>query len=216
MSAATELVLVRHGETAWNRARRIQGHIDIELNDVGHRQARRAGRRLATEPIAAIISSDLLRARQTADAIAQACRLPIEIDARLRERAFGAFEGRGHAELQRDCAADYARWRSREPDFALPGGGESLAGFQQRVEQVLHEITERHAGARVVVVTHGGVLDAAYRIGSGLAITAPRTVDLLNASLNRLRRVQGRFELAGWADVAHLAETLDDIDPPAG
>lgn len=213
--SATELVLVRHGETAWNRARRIQGHIDIALNEVGHQQAWRTGRRLALEPIAGIVSSDLARARQTAAAIAQACGLPVEIDLRLRERAFGAFEGRDHAEIERDCAADYARWKAREPDFALPGGGESLSEFQARVEQVLGELAERFSGARVVVVTHGGVLDAAYRMGSGLALTAPRTFDLLNASLNRLHRVGGRFQLGSWADVSHLSASLDDVEPDA-
>ena len=213
--SATELVLVRHGETAWNRARRIQGHTDIALNELGHQQAQRTGRRLARESISAVVSSDLSRAHQTASAIAQACGLPVQSDARLRERAFGAFEGRDHAELQRDWAADYARWKAREPDFVLPGGGESLSQFQLRIEQVLYELAERHIGARVVVVAHGGVLDAAYRMGSGLALTAPRTFDLLNASVNRLHYVGARFELGGWGDVSHLSASLDDVEPNA-
>ena len=210
--SVTELVLVRHGETTWNRARRIQGHIDIALSELGVQQAQATARKLATERVAAIISSDLTRAYQTARTIGQACGLPVAIDARLRERALGAFEGRTHAELQRDHADDYARWKAREPDFVLPGRAESLAAFQARVEQVLAELAAAHPNARIVVVTHGGVLDAARRIGGAMPLTAPRTFDLPNASLNRLRYADGRFEVLDWADVAHLGASLDDVE----
>ncbi|HWS75234.1 MAG TPA: histidine phosphatase family protein [Quisquiliibacterium sp.] len=211
----TELVLLRHGVTAWNRAKRFQGHIDIPLDDEGHRQARLAARRLAREPVAAVYASDLGRAVQTAMPIAEALGLPLQSEPGLRERHYGAFEGLDHDALQRDHADAYVRWREREPDFALPGGGETLRTFHARVDAALRRIVLRHPGKRVVAVTHGGVLDCVYRIASGLDLTAPRRHDLLNASLNRIAWDGARFRLLVWADVDHLGAALDDIEARA-
>lgn len=208
----TELVLVRHGVTAWNRARRFQGHIDIPLDDEGHRQARLAAGRLASEPVAAVYASDLGRARQTAEPIARALGLPLGVEPGLRERHYGAFEGLDHDALERDHAEAYARWRAREPDFALPGGGESLRSFHARVQAALQRLVLCHPGERVVAVTHGGVLDCVYRIATGLDLSAPRRHEILNASLNRVAWDGGRFRLVAWADVAHLESALDDVD----
>lgn len=211
-AAVTELVLLRHGVTAWNRARRFQGHIDIPLDAEGHRQARLAARRLAGEPVAAVYSSDLGRAVQTAQPIAQALGLPLATEPGLRERHYGLFEGLDHDTIEREHPDAYARWRAREPDFALPGGGETLRTFSARVEAALRRLVLRHPGVRVVAVTHGGVLDCAYRLASGLDLGAPRRHDLLNASLNRLVWDGERFRLCCWADVAHLESALDDVE----
>lgn len=211
----TELVLVRHGVTAWNRARRFQGHIDIPLDADGHRQARCLAQRLAREPMAAVYASDLTRARQTAEPIAQALGLPLRTEPLLRERHYGAFEGQDHEALARDHGEAYARWRARDPDFALPGGGESLRSFDARVQAALQRLVQHHPGQRVVAVTHGGVLDCVYRIAAGLELSAPRTHDLLNASLNRIAWDGTRFRLLGWADVTHLETALDDLEARA-
>lgn len=157
-------------------------------------------------------TSDLLRARQTAEAIAASHELALRIEPRLRERHYGRFEGRTRDEIERDDAQAYRRWRAREPGFALPGGGESLLELHARVEQALRELAQRHAGRTVVAVTHGGVLDCAFRIATGLAIEEPRTHDLLNASLNRIAWDGRRFRLVAWADASHLAETRDDVE----
>ncbi|HYF58810.1 MAG TPA: histidine phosphatase family protein, partial [Burkholderiaceae bacterium] len=137
--APTDLVLLRHGETAWNRERRIQGQLDVPLNDEGLRQAEAAARRLAAQaahyrlvpapgcPAPALVSSDLQRCRQTAEPIARALGLEPAWDARLRERGYGPFETRTYAEVQRDSAEAFARWLSRDPDFALEGA-ETLRG----------------------------------------------------------------------------------------
>ena len=211
----TELVLVRHGVTAWNRARRFQGHIDIPLDDEGHRQARLAAQRLAQEPIGAVYASDLDRAVQTARPIARALGLELGSEPGQRERHYGAFEGLDHATLEREHAEAFARWRARDPDFPLPGGGETLRDLSARVEAALLRLALRHPGQRVVAVTHGGVLDCAYRIASGLEIDAPRRHDLLNASLNRIAWDGARFRLVGWGDVAHLEAALDDVEARA-
>lgn len=210
-----ELILVRHGVTAWNKDRRFQGQIDIPLDDEGREQAERTGRRLARETVDAVYSSDLGRAWQTAGAIASALGLAVRAEHGLRERNYGAFEGCTHDEIRLHQPQAYARWHAREPGFDLPGGGESLETFHARVLATLQALARRHPGERVVAVTHGGVLDCAYRIASGLPIEAPRGHDLLNASLNRIGWGGGRFSLLGWADVAHLAESADDVEARA-
>ena len=212
----TELVLIRHGVTAWNRERRFQGQIDIALDDEGLAQAALTGRRLAGWPLDAVYASDLARARQTAEPIAAARGLATRFDSRLRERHYGSFEGRTHDELERVEAEAWRRWRSREPDFGLPGGGESLRAFHARVASALLDLVRLHPGQTVVVVTHGGVLDIAYRMATGLPLEAPRRHDLLNASLNRIGWDGREFSLIAWADVAHLeaepGAALDDVE----
>jgi probable phosphoglycerate mutase len=221
---STELVLVRHGETAWNREQRIQGQLDTPLNDEGLRQARAAARavgadpsrwRLAPEPgraPPALASSDLLRCRQTAEPIAAALGLVPAFDARLRERAYGVFEGRTYPEVRRDMADRFERWLARDPDFDVDGG-ESLRGFAARVEAALRELAAAHAGRTLVLVTHGGVLDVAHRLARGLPLTVPRDWEIPNASLNRLRVADGRFEIVAWGEVGHWRDALDEIGP---
>jgi len=222
----TDLILLRHGETAWNRERRIQGQLDTPLNDEGIRQARAAARhlaarsaryRLAPEPGRAppvMVCSDLQRCRQTAEPIAAATGLDTVFDARLRERAYGVFEGRTYPEVQRDLAGQFERWLARDPDFDVDGG-ESLAAFQRRVEAVITELAAHHAGRTLVVVTHGGVLDIVHRMARGMPLTATRDFEVANASLNRLRFAAGRFEIVEWGDVSHWRGALDEIGPTA-
>jgi probable phosphoglycerate mutase len=206
----TELVLVRHGLTAWNRETRFQGPIDIPLDPEGHEEAERAAQALAEQalaaPVSAVYSSDLTRARQTAEPIARRLGLPVRVDPAMRERHYGAFEGLTPEELQRDWGPAFARWRGRELDFALPGGGESLRGFHDRVLAAIEAMAARHPGERVVAVTHGGVLDSIYRIASGLAADEPRRFELNNASINRIGWNGEQFSVLGWGDVSHLAK----------
>ncbi|HVL56864.1 MAG TPA: histidine phosphatase family protein [Burkholderiaceae bacterium] len=220
------LILVRHGETAWNRERRVQGHLDVPLNDEGMRQARATAERLATDaarygltPVPgvaepAIVASDLARAWQTAQAIAQATGLPLAPpEPRLRERAYGDFEGLCYEDIHRDRGAEFARWVSRDLDFNV-AGGESLRAFFDRSAQVLTELAQSARGT-LVVVTHGGVLDCAYRMATGMPLEQPRTHELLNASLNRIRWDGRRFLLVDWGDVSHWRPALDDTTDAA-
>ena len=208
----TELIMIRHGVTAWNKERRFQGQIDIPLDDEGLRQAQLLGQSMAGAALAAVYASDLTRARQTAEPLASALGLPVVAEPGLRERHYGDFEGCTWDELQREHAADFARWRAREPDFSLPGGGETLLALHDRVEATMRALAARHPGASVVAVTHGGVLDCAYRIATGLGMREPRQHDLLNASINRIVFDGERFSLVGWADVAHLRQADDAIE----
>jgi probable phosphoglycerate mutase len=203
MSDATRLVLVRHGETDWNRTGRIQGHTDIALNAAGRRQATQAAEALRDCGLDAIVSSDLLRARETAAAIAEACGLPLAIDNSLRERCFGAHEGRTYAQVLAANPAEAQRWQQRDPDFEPPGG-ESLRRFHARAVAAARRLAAAHRGQQLALVAHGGVLDALYRAAMGLPPEAPRQWNLDNASIHRLLDTGDALVVLHWGDTRHL------------
>ncbi|HCL87382.1 MAG TPA: histidine phosphatase family protein [Comamonadaceae bacterium] len=208
---ATRIIAIRHGETAWNVDTRIQGHLDIALNDTGLRQARRVAAALAGESVAAIYSSDLQRAWATAQAIAQTTGAPLAADAGLRERCFGDFEGRTFAQIEQESPEHARLWRKRDPEFTPAGGGESLTALRERVQETVHRLAARHGGEQVVLVAHGGVMDVLYRLATRLDLQAPRTWQLANAAINRLLWTPGGLSLVGWADTQHLEDGgLDD------
>lgn len=199
----TQLILVRHGETLWNREKRMQGQTDTVLSETGRQQAAALGRRLSTMAFAALYSSDLLRAWDTARAIAEQTGREIVTDSRLRERRFGIFEGLTHDEISGRYPHELACFLSRDPGYVVPEG-ESARAFHARCLPCLQEIAERHRGEEVVVVTHGLVLDALYRAAHGMAFGEPRTVPLINGSLNVFRYGGSAWQLEIWGDVAHL------------
>ncbi len=208
---ATRIIAIRHGETAWNVATRLQGHLDIELNPTGREQARRLGLALAQESISAIYSSDLLRAWETARAIADATGQPLTPHQGLRERGFGVFQGMTYAEIEATWPEQSRHWRQRTPHWA-PDGGESLLAVRQRIYNTANELAARHIGQQIVLVAHGGVLDALYRAATGQEVQAPRTWHLGNAAINRLLWTPEGMALVGWADTRHLEDgTLDEV-----
>jgi len=202
---ATRLIAIRHGETAWNVDTRLQGHLDIGLNDRGRWQAARVAQALAEEPIEAIYASDLQRAWDTAGAIAQATGTPRQAQPGLRERSFGILQGKTHAEIEADWPEQAQRWRQRDPQWA-PEGGESLLALSQRIVQTTAELAARHMGGQIVLVAHGGVLDALYRAATGQELQAPRSWKLGNAAINRLLWTPEGLTLVGWADTRHLED----------
>jgi len=185
----------------------MQGQTDTPLSGAGRIQAAALGARLAKAGFAALYSSDLSRAFDTARAVADAAGCDVVSDARLRERAFGVFEGLTQAEIAARYPAELARFQSRDPDYAVPEG-ESARVFHARCLGCLAEIAARHAGADVVVVTHGLVLDAVYRAAHGMPFETPRAVPLLNASLNVFTHVESAWRMQAWGDVAHLDEAV--------
>ncbi|KVU68639.1 phosphoglycerate mutase [Burkholderia ubonensis] len=212
--ATTQILFIRHGETAWNRIKRIQGHIDIPLADSGLAQAQRLAVRLARETrdgarVDAIYSSDLMRAQQTAQSAADALGLPLVLRAGLRERAYGIFQGHDSTEIEARFPDAYAAWQTRDPGFE-PEGGESQRAFYHRVLHALEPIVAAHPGGRIACVAHGGVLDCVYRFANGLDLAAPRNYQLLNTSINVVDYVDGRANVVQWADVSHLDEASDD------
>lgn len=207
----TRLCLVRHGETAWNAERRLQGHLDVPLNKTGHLQAAAAASHLADMHFTAIYCSDLARARQTATAIGAASSLTAITDPALRERHYGAFQGLTYDEARAQHPVAYARFVERDPSFAFSDGGESLTSFALRVHAALQRIVTRHPAQQVLVVTHGGVLDIAHRLATGADLESPRNFTIPNAALNWLEFDGTRWRLLSWADLSHLATSRDEL-----
>ena len=210
---ATRILAIRHGETAWNVATRIQGQLDIGLNDTGRWQAPRTAQALAHEDIAAVYSSDLSRAFETAQTIANAlsarCALQVVPHLGLRERHFGHFQGKTWAEIETHWPEDALQWRQRDPEWS-PIEGESLLQLRERIAQCVHELAQQHTGEQIVLVAHGGVMDVLYRLATGQSTQAPRTWHLGNAAINRLLWTPQSVTLVGWADTSHLDETPRD------
>jgi probable phosphoglycerate mutase len=213
MEHTTRILAIRHGETAWNVDTRIQGHLDIPLNDTGRWQAQRLARALAArDAIHAVYSSDLQRAHDTAQAIAAATGAPLRTHTGLRERGFGIFEGRTYAEIEQTWPAESEHWRRRTPDWQPPQGGESLIQVRARILQTLQELAAPHAGQQIVLVAHGGVMDQLYRLATGQELQAPRTWQLGNTAVNRLLWTPEGLSLVGWADTSHLEDdALDEF-----
>jgi len=206
----TRIIAVRHGETDWNLATRIQGKIDIPLNANGRWQAQRLARTLAAlDPLTAIYTSDLSRARETAQATSDATGLALCLEPALRERGFGHFEGHTFVEAEEAWPRETARWRERDPDWA-PRGGETLSAVRERVLRATDALASRHRGEQILLVAHGGVIDALYRAATGLDIRSPRTWPLGNASINRLLWTPQGLSLVGWSDTAHLEREGQD------
>ncbi|HQR21542.1 MAG TPA: histidine phosphatase family protein [Burkholderiaceae bacterium] len=207
----TTLLVIRHGETAWNAEHRIQGHLDIPLSPAGMRQAACLAERLGGAAIDAVYSSELARAWLTAAPLAERLGLEIMSDTRLRERSFGLFEGLTLDEIATRHPEPFRRWRERDPAWTVDGG-ESGLDLIDRVLGALHDIVTRHPGGTVAVVTHGGVLDVVYRAARTLPWDAPRQHQMLNASINRLSAVAPplTMNIIDWADVAHLEQARDE------
>jgi 2,3-bisphosphoglycerate-dependent phosphoglycerate mutase len=201
----TDLILLRHGETDWNRELRFQGHVDVGLNDIGLEQARRLARRLAGEIAHRLYASDLLRAQQTAQPVSGLMSLPTVSDAALREQSFGAVDGMSVDDIKAQHPQAWEGWLRFHEDYCMPEG-ESTRQFHARVMDAVHRLIAAHPAQTLVVVTHGGVLDMIYRTARSLGLNGPRQSDIPNAGLNRVRVHDGRIDILAWADTAHLAD----------
>ena len=202
---ATRILAIRHGETAWNVDTRIQGHLDIPLNDTGLQQASWLAQSLAErDALHAIYASDLSRAHVTAQTIGQALGLSVTPHTGLRERAFGDFQGRTFTEIEAELPEHARHWRQRTPDWAPPGAGESLLALRERVLATVDALAARHLGEQIALVAHGGVMDVLYRAATRLDLQAPRTWLLPNTAVNRLLWTPEGLSLVGWADTSHL------------
>jgi 2,3-bisphosphoglycerate-dependent phosphoglycerate mutase len=204
----TKVVLVRHGETAWNRVGRIQGHTDSDLTSTGVRQAKAIGEMLGGQRFDHLVSSDLGRALRTAQLIAPKTGLEVRMEARFRERGFGIAEGKTYAEIDREFPEMFSRIRDTDPEYAAPGG-ESRRQFHERICSVMDEYANSFRGKSLLVVTHGGVLAAIYRRLSGLPIASPHKIDIPNAGYNCLRHDGHNWQIQVWGEVGHLPARTD-------
>lgn len=213
MPAITHISLVRHGETDWNASRRLQGHIDIPLNNNGLEQAAQLAVAFSQRQFRfdAMYSSDLLRAHQTAIPLATVLALPLTTDAALRERHMGVLQGLTGDEAAVQQADHWHDFKNSTPGKDL-AGGECPQTFRQRVQDAISELASQHPGQHILLVTHGGVLDMVYRIAKDMPLDGARSVAFPNAALNRIKVSSQGWEVEQWADTSHLTrESLDEV-----
>ena len=198
------LLLVRHGQTIWNAEHRYQGQTDIPLSPLGEAQALAVSRRLAGEQIDAMYSSDLQRARHTASHIAALPPLDVREDRRLREMAFGEWEGLTYAEITARDPQRLAEWASHSPG-ASPPAGETREALEMRVQALLSDIAARHADQTVLLVAHGGTLLTLLALALGLPAETRWRFRLDHATLSELHLYENTAVLALLNDACHLA-----------
>ncbi len=204
-TGCTVFLVVRHGETVENARGRWQGQLDGSLTARGIAQAEALGRRLATWPIDYLYSSDLGRARHTAERIAAHTGHVIHQDARLRERHYGIFQSLSAEEIAASYPEDWARHQSLDPDYVMPGG-ESLRQLHERSVAWFEEMKAHHAGATVLVVTHGGVLASLLRHVLGLPLARSRRFTVRHTALNVFVYQEDGWLLETWGDCSHLGD----------
>ena len=203
MDQTTTITLIRHGETEWNLSGRWQGHADSPLSARGVDQANALGERVKKEKFDFYYSSDLRRALHTSELVGDPSGMIAEPFPKLRERDLGVLEALNTDEMMERYPEVYASFRNDGPDFQVPKG-ESFRQFYNRCADAIEEIAEKHPGAKVALVTHGGVLGAVFRYILKLSLDSERNFVLLNCSLNRIEKKKDGWNLISWGDVAHL------------
>ena len=210
----TRFCLVRHGETDWNVARRLQGHTDIALNACGHAQAMQLALALKKSNLQfdVLYTSDLQRAADTANAIVECFNLPAIANGELRERHLGTLQG---LTIDEAPLAEPELWRAhiaRELDHEM-SGGERIHQFSRRIRNTLEALRQKHLGKTILLVSHGGALDMMYRITTDQALDAERIAAVPNASLNWISHDGQSWKLDRWGDTSHLdGLALDNLD----
>lgn len=211
-----EVYLVRHGETLWNAARRIQGQSNSALTEKGERQAHQVADRVKKLGITHVISSDLGRARRTAEIIADACGCSVNLDPRLRELNMGVLEQRPIDLLSEEEEG----WRRSMIDGTENGRipeGETMAELADRMHEALNACLNLPAGSRPLLVSHGMALGVLVGTLLGLPAHAERRLRLRNCSLSRVDHQQSAWLASGWVvetagDISHLdAPALDEL-----
>lgn len=204
-----QLLLVRHGATAWNAAGRLQGQSDVPLSPPGQAQAQALARAIATESVQAVYSSDLQRARQTAHCIATALDLPVQYDARWREMSFGLWESLNWEEIQQRDAATWAAWQA-DPLHVAPPQGETLTQVHDRVKAALTCLVAAQQTHSVVVVSHGGPLRLLLCLALGLPPQAHWRFQVDPGSLSELLLYGQEATLSRLNYLPHPAGENDD------
>lgn len=206
-------MLVRHGESTWNREHRIQGQLDPPLSPDGVRQAQLLAERLAGREFAAFYTSDLQRAAQTAEAIGKAIGMSAEPMPAVREIFLGDWEGLTTDQIAQRYPEAWAAW-VEEPHWDVVPGGEGEAAFEVRVTAALDQLTQRHPAGDVLTVTHGGVIQIALHRVIGTPSRGLFPFRIQNASISLIERRSGRAVISGVNDIAHLEKALvRDVGP---
>ena len=178
----TEIILIRHGETEWNSQKRMQGHSNSDLSEVGRAQIQALGEFMKNESFDHIYSSDSLRARQTAEAITQYSGHTLQFDQRIREKNLGVFEGLTSTEAKERHPEIYRLFKTAGANYVIDEG-ESTQQLLERALEFIEEIRLRHPQERVVMVTHGGVVRVLMKHALGLSIDAPTRFIIKNTGI---------------------------------
>jgi probable phosphoglycerate mutase len=201
------LLLVRHGQSTWNRQHRIQGQLDPPLSDEGRSQAERLGQRLSGRRLAGFYSSDLKRAFETSQLIGALIGMDPEPVAGLREIYLGDWEGLNTTDLAQRFPEAWAKW-SEEPNWDVVPGGEGAARFEARAAAALDAILQRHSHGDVLVVTHGGLIQVVLHRILGHASRGLFPFKIQNASISVIEKRDGRMVIGGVNDTSHLEPAL--------
>jgi len=210
--SSTKLIIIRHGETLWNVEGKKQGQLDSPLTALGIKQAKALAQRLTEESFTALYASDLGRAYKTAEYIAARTNHKISPERELRERNFGIFQGLTNKQIKNKYSAEYHSHLTDTVNYVIPEG-ESLRQFYERNTACLENLTARHAGEIIAVVTHGGIIDGWFRYIFDLPLETVRRAKLWNASINCIvHEDTGGWTLHTWGDVSHVKSLrhLDD------
>lgn len=203
----TRICFIRHGETDWNVAKRIQGQTDVSLNETGRSQALAMALNAAHYEFSAVYSSDLERALDTAKMVADRRGLMVNSLPQLRERHFGIFQGLTAEEgLQQDPAA-YACYIARDVNYDFVSG-ESMLRFAERVKEAVDYLSKHHTEQTIAVVSHAGVLEIIFRQATGRPLYTPRDFVIPNCALNWFSFDEHGWHLDAWDDHHHLAKVL--------
>jgi len=200
---ATQIYLVRHGQTISNTLGRIQGHSDSPLSERGKEQVSMLAKRLCDTAITAIYSSDLGRALATAKILGQTLGKPVQQDGRLREVSFGKVEGLTWDEVATKHSSIQRAWFQHEANARLPGG-ESREEVTIRAMEMLEDLVCDYAGERILAVTHGGVLACILIHILQIAKGIRPMCSFDNAALNVIQYKNGQWKIKTWNDGWHL------------
>jgi len=200
---STQFILIRHGETEWNRVEKFRGRADIPLNDKGLAQAQQIAARLAGEKIRAVYASPLQRTLQTAAPLAEVLNLRVKPHANLLDVDYGTWEGLSPEEAQAKFPEEYLKWLTTPGRVKFPGG-ESLRLVRVNISNLLNELAEKHAGETVALVTHKipCLVTMCYALGLTNDAIWKLRIDL--AAINRFERRDEKFIVTALNNTDHL------------
>lgn len=202
--ASSRLLLVRHGESTWNRERRIQGQLDPPLTERGQEQAREIADRLAGHGVVAMYCSDLRRVQQTARPIAEAVDAEPVTVVDLREISLGEWEGKTSDELEAEYPEAWDEW-TRRPSWDQVPGGEGQVAFEQRVHRAVDAMFAANPVGDILCVTHGGVIQVALSRVVGRSVDGIFPFLIENCSLSVFQRTQRGMVITAVNDTCHLS-----------
>jgi 2,3-bisphosphoglycerate-dependent phosphoglycerate mutase len=199
----TKITIIRHGETEWNVSMRLQGNQNSELTLRGKKQVELVAKALSRRDFNVLISSDQGRAVNTAEIINKYHNLKMILNKNLRERNFGIMEGLTREEIAIKFPDVHDGYIKRKSEYQIPDG-ESLVQLYTRVTCELNNINKQYEGSKILIVTHGGVLDCLMRMVFSYSLDVSRNFSIYNAAINTFSIQNNRWNLEEWGNIDHI------------